>query len=63
MSMTPKERILAVLNGEEPDKTPVCVYEALLPEHRGDWCQRIRQPGLGFAEGPCDYPLKTTLPH
>ena len=48
MSMTPRERILAVYDGEEPDKTPVCVYEALLPQHPGDWCQRLQERGLGI---------------
>ena len=35
MSMTPRERIMAVLNGEEPDKIPVYVYERLLAQHPG----------------------------
>ena len=48
MSMTPKERILAVLNGEEPDRTPVCVYERLLGQHAGGWFRRLKKRGLGL---------------
>jgi len=48
MGMTPREGILAVLGGEEPDRTPVCVYEALLPQHPGDWCQRLQKRGMGI---------------
>ncbi len=48
MSMTPKERILAVLNGEEPDKTPVCVYAQMLSQYPGGWYQRLKKRGLGL---------------
>ena len=48
MSMTPRERIMAVLNGEEPDKIPVCVYERLLAQHPGGWSQRLKKRGLGL---------------
>lgn len=48
MGMTPKERILSVINGEQPDKTPVCVHEALLPQHPGGWCKRLQKRGLGI---------------
>ena len=51
MGMTPRERILAVYSGEEPDKTPVCVYEALLPQHPGDWFRRLQERGLGLIRG------------
>ena len=48
MSMTPKERILAVLNGEEPDKTPVCVYQGELTRLPGEWFRRLKERGLGL---------------
>lgn len=49
MSMTPRERILAVYSGEEPDKTPVIVPEGLLGrQHPGDWEDRLRRRGIGF---------------
>ena len=47
MSMTPKERILAVLNGEEPDKTPVCMHLERLSDHPGGWYRRLKERGLG----------------
>lgn len=46
MSMTPRERILAVYNGEEPDKTPVLVPEGLLRQAPGDWEQRLKERGI-----------------
>ena len=48
MSMTPRERIMAVLNGEEPDKTPVCVVTLLLSQLPGGWYRRLKERGLGF---------------
>lgn len=47
MSMTPRERIMAVLDGEEPDKTPVCVEENLLVQLPGGWYRRLKERGLG----------------
>jgi hypothetical protein len=46
--MTPRERIVTVLNGEEPDKTPVCVAEGLLSQHAGGWFRRLKERGLGL---------------
>ena len=49
MSMTPRERILAVYNGEEPDKTPVLVPQGLLRRQPpGDWEHRLKERGIGF---------------
>ena len=48
MSMTPKERMMAVLNGEEPDKIPVCVYAAMLSQYPGGWYRRLKERGLGI---------------
>jgi len=49
MSMTPRERILAVYSGEEPDKTPILVPQGLLNRQPpGDWEDRLRERGIGF---------------
>lgn len=47
MSMTPRERIMAVLNGEEPDKIPVFTYYMTSPLLPGGWYQRLTKRGLG----------------
>ena len=60
MSMTPRERMLAVYNGEEPDKIPVCTYEVMLRENP-EWGQRLQKRGLGMirmAEISAGYPAK-----
>ncbi|MCK4782520.1 MAG: hypothetical protein KAV87_02135 [Desulfobacteraceae bacterium] len=46
MSMTPRERILAVYDGEEPDKIPVCTYEAFIRESP-NWAKKLQKRGLG----------------
>ena len=48
MSMTPKERILSVLNGEEPDRIPVCVHAQMLTQYPGGWYRRLKERGLGL---------------
>ena len=48
MSMTPRERMLAVLNGEEPDKVPVAVFEGVLAQHPGEWSQRLQERGMAL---------------
>ena len=48
MGMTPRERILAVLNGEEPDKTPVCIHAQMLAQYPGGWYRRLKRRGLGL---------------
>jgi uroporphyrinogen-III decarboxylase len=47
--MTPRERIMAVLNGEEPDKIPVSTYYP--PPIPGGWYQRLTKRGLGAMTG------------
>ncbi len=47
MSMTPRERITAVLNGEEPDKIPVFTYYTTSPLLPGGWYRRLKERGLG----------------
>jgi len=46
--MTPQERLLAVFNGEEPDKIPVCVYASMLVQYPGGWYRRLKERGLGI---------------
>ncbi len=51
MGMTPRERILAVYSGEEPDKTPVLIPKTLRRANPG-WYQRLEDRGaalLGIA--------------
>ncbi len=63
MTMTPRERIMAVLQGEEPDKIPVVSWESLRIGEQGGWQERLTERGLGiirlgFAYQPCFiYPL------
>jgi hypothetical protein len=44
MSMTPRDRILAVLGGEEPDKTSVSIHGGVLAQLQGEWfgLRRVR---------------------
>ncbi len=44
--MTPRERILAVLRGQMPDRVPFTCYDSLLP--RGEVEQRLRNDGLAL---------------
>jgi len=48
MSMTPRERMLAVLKGEEPDKTPICVYGFFLAQTGPEWYWRLKKRGLAL---------------
>lgn len=63
MSMTPRGRIMAVLNGDEPDLTPVISWDSLRTGSQGGWLERLMARGLGvarlaFAYQPCFvYPL------
>jgi len=63
MTMTPRERIIAVLQGEDPDKIPVVTWESLRIGEQGGWQERLAERGLGlirlgFAYQPCFiYPL------
>ncbi len=63
MSMTPRGRIMAVLNGEEPDRIPVISWDSLRTGSQGGWLERLMARGLGvarlaFTYQPCFvYPL------
>jgi hypothetical protein len=49
VNMTPRERMLAVLSGEEPDKIPVFTYyhRQLAEATPGGWYRRLTERGLG----------------
>lgn len=53
--MTPRERILAILNGEEADKIPVASYDMLRKGSQGGWIRRLVNRGMGI--------IKTVSPH
>jgi len=42
--MTPRERVLAVLRGERPDKVPFTIYECMIPQCSVE--RRLREEGL-----------------
>lgn len=42
--MTPRERVLAVMRGEEPDKIPLTMYENMIPQCAVE--RRLRDDGL-----------------
>jgi hypothetical protein len=42
--MTPRQRVLAVLRGEKPDKVPFTVYESMIPQCSVE--RRLREEGL-----------------
>ena len=48
MSMTAREKVMAVLAGEEPDKIPVLVQLGLKTGSPGGWMRRLEKRGLGF---------------
>ncbi len=43
-TMTPRERVLAVLRGERPDKVPFTIYECMIPQCSVE--RRLRNQGL-----------------
>lgn len=45
--MTPRERVMAILNGEEPDKTPIMAFDFLRAGSQGGWLRRLVKRGLG----------------
>ena len=47
MSMTARERMMAVLSGEEPDKIPVYTYAGLRTGSQGGWMRRLMKRGMG----------------
>jgi len=46
--MNARERIMASLRGEEPDKIPVCAWDTLRFGSQGGWKRRLRERGLGL---------------
>lgn len=46
--MTPRERVMAVLKGEEPDRIPVMAFDFLRIGSQGGWMRRLAKRGLGF---------------
>lgn len=48
MNMTPRERIMAVLDGEEPDKIPIVTYARTSSIIPGGWYRRLSKRGLGI---------------
>lgn len=43
-----QERVMAVLNGEEPDKIPLMCYDFLRQGSQGGWIRRLQERGLGI---------------
>lgn len=43
-----RERVLAVLRGEEPDKTPLMYFDFLRAGSQGGWMRRLSKRGLGL---------------
>jgi hypothetical protein len=48
MRVTTRERLMAAFNGEEPDKTPVCIHQQMLAQYPGGWYRRLKERGLGL---------------
>ena len=48
MGMTPRERVMAVLEGEEPDKTPIFMLDFMRVQLPGGWSRRLQERGLGI---------------
>jgi hypothetical protein len=59
MTMTPKQRIQAVLRGELPDRVPLTVYRHHIPT--GEDERRLRERGLAFHHRVAGF--KTTTPN
>src|SRR5512136_2466274 len=45
--MTPRERVMAVLNHEEPDKIPIMAFDFTRIGSQGGWLRRLIKRGLG----------------
>lgn len=50
MVMTAREKILACLNSEEPEKIPVCAWNYLRLGSQGGWKRRLTARGLGILD-------------
>lgn len=46
--MTARERVLATLNGEKPDKVPIMAFDFLRAGSQGGWLRRLAKRGLGI---------------
>lgn len=46
--MTARERMMACLMGEEPDKIPVCAWDSIRIGSQGGWLRRLQKRGLGI---------------
>ncbi len=55
MSMTPRERIMAVLKGEEPDKIPVVTRDTLRTGDQRGWIGRLTKRGMGVISSVFPY--------
>ncbi len=57
--MTPRERVLAVLRGEKPDKVPFTIYECMIPQCAVE--RRLRAEGMCIVHRRVS-PLKSETP-
>lgn len=61
--MTPRERVMAVFNGEEPDLTPFLVYTNMRLGSQGGWIRRAVERGAGIVGHSfmymCENPFQT----
>lgn len=46
--MTPREKVMAVLNHEEPDKIPIMAFDFARIGSQGGWLRRLIKRGLGI---------------
>lgn len=46
--MTARERVMAVLKGERPDKIPIMAFDFLRAGSQGGWLRRLLKRGLGI---------------
>ncbi len=53
--MDARERVLALLSGEEPDRVPVLASDTLRLGPPGGWVRRLTERGLGLIRRVCPY--------
>ncbi len=61
--MNPRERIMATLMGEEPDKIPVVAADYLRKTSQGGWLRRLEKRGLGVIRLISPYKPAFVHPH
>ncbi|KUO50093.1 MAG: hypothetical protein APF76_06405 [Desulfitibacter sp. BRH_c19] len=61
--MKPRERIMATLMGEEPDKIPVVAADWLRKGSQGGWSRRLMERGLGIIRWVSPYKPFFIHPH